>query len=104
MSLSALDQNHCRVLMFGGKGGVGKTTTCATTASLAQQGQRTLIISSDLTLRWRTSLRSNRGHETSIPGVPNLTAGDRSHEVSAAGRSILPEIYEGQHRFFVYAL
>ncbi|MCK4449745.1 MAG: arsenic-transporting ATPase, partial [Anaerolineae bacterium] len=32
MSLSELDHTNKRVLMFGGKGGVGKTTCSATTA------------------------------------------------------------------------
>lgn len=37
-----------RILLFTGKGGVGKTTCAAATAlKLAQQGQRTLILSSD---------------------------------------------------------
>ncbi len=50
MSLLRLERDQKRVLMFGGKGGVGKTTTSATTALyFAQAGQRTLIISSDLT-------------------------------------------------------
>jgi arsenite-transporting ATPase len=50
MSLSRLDLDKKRVLMFGGKGGVGKTTTSATTAlHFASAGLRTLIISSDLT-------------------------------------------------------
>ena len=50
MSLSALDHTDKRVLMFGGKGGVGKTT-CSATAALhyALLGRKTLIISSDLT-------------------------------------------------------
>ena len=37
-----------RLLLFGGKGGVGKTTMAAATAVwLADSGFRTLIISSD---------------------------------------------------------
>ncbi len=50
MSLSQLDGSNKRVLMFGGKGGGGKTTCSATTAlHYASLGRRTLIISSDLT-------------------------------------------------------
>ena len=50
VSLSGLDGSNKRVLMFGGKGGVGKTTCSATTAlHYASLGRRTLIISSDFT-------------------------------------------------------
>ncbi len=44
MSLASLDQDHVRVLMFGGKDGVGKTTTSAATAvRYSRAGRRTLI-------------------------------------------------------------
>ncbi len=50
MSLSDLDKANKRVLMLGGKGGVGKTTCSAATAlHFAATGKKTLIISSDLT-------------------------------------------------------
>jgi arsenite-transporting ATPase len=49
MSLATLNSSDKRVLMFGGKGGVGKTTSSAATAlHFAQAGRKTLIISSDL--------------------------------------------------------
>jgi arsenite-transporting ATPase len=74
MSLSGLDQAHKRVLMFGGKGGVGKTTTSATTAlHFASAGKRTLIISSDLTPSLSDIFEIEIGAtETPIPGVSNL--------------------------------
>jgi arsenite/tail-anchored protein-transporting ATPase len=74
MSLLDLEQAKKRVLMFGGKGGVGKTTTSATTAlHFATAGRRTLIISSDLTPSLSDILETEVGAtETSIPGVPNL--------------------------------
>ncbi len=41
---------NCKLIMFGGKGGVGKTTCAAATAlHFASIGQRTLIISTDAT-------------------------------------------------------
>ena len=60
--------------MFGGKGGVGKTTTSATTAlHFAARGKQTLIISSDLTPSLSDILETQIGAvETPIPGVPNL--------------------------------
>jgi len=60
--------------MFGGKGGVGKTTTSATTAlHFASQGRRTLIISSDLTPSLSDIFETGIGAaETPIRGVPHL--------------------------------
>jgi len=74
MSLAALDLAQRHVLMFGGKGGVGKTTTSATTAlHFAARGKQTLIISSDLTPSLSDILETQIGAvETPIPGVPNL--------------------------------
>jgi arsenite-transporting ATPase len=74
MSLSNLDRTHKRVLMFGGKGGVGKTTTSATTAlHFAAAGRRTLIISSDLTPSLSDIFETTIGAtETAIPDVPDL--------------------------------
>jgi arsenite-transporting ATPase len=74
MSLSSLEDAAKQVLMFGGKGGVGKTTTSATTAlHFASRGQRTLIISSDLTPSLSDIFETDIGAtETPIPGVPNL--------------------------------
>jgi arsenite-transporting ATPase len=61
-------------MMFGGKGGVGKTTSSATTAlHFAARGCRTLIISSDLTPSLSDIFEAQVGAaETPIPGVPNL--------------------------------
>ena len=74
MSLWNLNLTHKRVLMFGGKGGVGKTTTSATTAlHFASSGHRTLIISSDLTPSLSDIFETEIGAtETPVPGVPNL--------------------------------
>ena len=48
--LKRLDREQKRLIMIGGKGGVGKTT-CASAIALhfSQQGKKTLIISSDPT-------------------------------------------------------
>jgi len=63
-----------RVVMFGGKGGVGKTTASATTAlHFAAAGRRTLIISSDLSPSLSDIFETEIGStERSIPGVENL--------------------------------
>jgi arsenite-transporting ATPase len=74
MTLSSLEDTTKKVLMFGGKGGVGKTTTSATTAlHFASSGRRTLIISSDRTPSLSDIFETSIGAtETPIPGVPNL--------------------------------
>jgi len=76
MSLAGLQQTRKRVLMFGGKGGVGKTTTSATTAlHFASAGLRTLILSSDLTPSLSDIFEAEIGAiETAVPGVANLWA------------------------------
>jgi len=76
MSLSTLDQTNKRVLMFGGKGGVGKTTSSAATAlHYARAGRRTLIISSDLTPSLSDIFETEVGPtEKTVPRVENLYA------------------------------
>ncbi|MCS7281852.1 MAG: ArsA family ATPase [Anaerolineae bacterium] len=73
-NLSELERNPRRVLMFGGKGGVGKTTSSAATAlHFARRGFRTLIISSDLTPSLSDIFETEIGPtERPIPGVENL--------------------------------
>lgn len=74
MSLATLDQDQRHVLMFGGKGGVGKTTTSATTAlHFAARGKQTLIISSDLMPSLSDIFETQIGAvETPISAVSNL--------------------------------
>lgn len=62
--------------MFGGKGGVGKTTTSATTAlHFAAAGLRTLLVTSDRTPSLSDIFETPIGAtETPIPGVPHLWA------------------------------
>jgi arsenite-transporting ATPase len=71
MSLATLDK---RVIMFSGKGGVGKTTTSATTAlHYALAGKKTLIISSDLAPSLSDIFETEIGpRETPISKVPGL--------------------------------
>jgi arsenite-transporting ATPase len=62
--------------MFGGKGGVGKTTSSAATAlHYAQAGRRTLIISSDLTPSLSDIFETEIGPtEKPVSGVEDLYA------------------------------
>lgn len=75
-TLNALDREDKRVIMFGGKGGVGKTTTSSATAlHFALAGKKTLLISSDLTPSLSDIFETTIGPtETRIPGAENLSA------------------------------
>ena len=103
MSLSSLEDAAKQVLMFGGKGGVGKTTTSATTAlHFASRGRRTLIISSDLTPSLSDIFETDIGAtETPIPGVPNLWALEIDPDEVMRRWKIKfgPEIYEASQVF-----
>jgi len=98
MSLSELDHTNKRVLMFGGKGGVGKTTCSATTALYyAATGRKTLIISSDLTPSLSDIFEMEVGTaETPVNGVENLYALEISpDEVMTRWKEKFgPEVYE----------
>jgi arsenite-transporting ATPase len=74
MPLTALTDSDLRVVMFGGKGGVGKTTTSAATAlHYVRQGRKTLIVSSDLAPSLSDIFETNIGsNETPIGGVSGL--------------------------------
>ncbi len=68
---------NLKMVMFGGKGGVGKTT-CASTSAIwaAEQGRNTLIISTDPAHSLGDSLGMELppGEPTPVIGVKNLTA------------------------------
>lgn len=103
MSLSSLEHEQKRVLMFGGKGGVGKTTTSATTAlHFADQGRRTLIVSSDLTPSLSDILETAIGaDETPIPGVANLSGLEIDPDEVMRRWKVKfgPEVYEASRVF-----
>ena len=68
---------NLKIIMFGGKGGVGKTT-CASSSAIwaAEHGRNTLIISTDPAHSLGDSLGIDLppGEATPIPGINNLTA------------------------------
>jgi arsenite-transporting ATPase len=82
-SLARLDNEQKRLIMIGGKGGVGKTT-CASAIALhfSLQGKKTLIISSDPTPSLSDIFERDIGDkETPIPDVPNLYGIEISSDV-----------------------
>ncbi len=76
MTLMELDRAERRVLMFGGKGGVGKTTSSAAAAlHYAMHGRQTLIITSDYTPSLSDIFEVEIGpREKAIRRVENLFA------------------------------
>lgn len=98
MSLSELNDSSKRVLMFGGKGGVGKTTCSATTAlHFATSGRRTLIISSDLTPSLSDIFEMEIGpSEKPVEGVDDLYALEIGPDevMRRWKKKFGPEIYE----------
>lgn len=89
-------------LFFTGKGGVGKTSAaCATAVSLADQGEKVLLVSTDPASNLQDVFSmelTNKG--TVIPAVPNLTvanldpvqaAAEYRESVLAPYRGVMPE-------------
>lgn len=69
-------QRQTQFMFFSGKGGVGKTSmACATAVHLAEQGETTLIVTTDPASNLADVFDQEIGHrEVSIRGVPNLRA------------------------------
>ena len=97
-SLSGIDTREKRLVMVGGKGGVGKTTCAAAIAlHMADEGRKTLILSSDPTPSLSDIFEVDVGtKETPIHDVQNLTALEISSEavLSKWKERFGPEIYE----------
>ena len=97
-SLDLLNQDPKRLIMIGGKGGVGKTT-CASAIALhfSLKGKKTLIISSDPTPSLSDIFEMQIGHqETPIQTLSNLWGIEISSEVVLQRWKdrFGPEIYE----------
>ena len=83
-----------RLLLFGGKGGVGKTTTSASTAVwLADSGLKVLLVSSDPAHSTSDSLGVELGSEpTPVEGVPGLFGLELNPEAKLS--SFMPKLGE----------
>ena len=84
MALTGLKENALKLILFGGKGGVGKTT-CATSTGfyLSSQGFKTLLISTDPAHSLSDSLGQEIGSEIKeVKGVKNLSALEISAEIA----------------------
>ena len=81
-SLSYLDNMKPRIVMFCGKGGVGKTTTASATAlHFAKKGKRTLLLSTDPSPSLSDILEVDvKGNITKIQSVSGLAAVELDYE------------------------
>ncbi len=81
-----LGQSMARLLLFGGKGGVGKTTTSTSTAlGLAESGLRVLLVSSDPAHSTSDSLGVSLGPEpTPVEGIDGLYGLELDPEVKVS--------------------
>ena len=75
-----------RLLLFGGKGGVGKTTTSTSTAlGLAESGLKVLLVSSDPAHSTSDSLGVSLGPElTPVEGIDGLYGLELDPEVKVS--------------------
>ncbi|MBW2120545.1 MAG: ArsA family ATPase [Deltaproteobacteria bacterium] len=97
-SLSKLDSEHGKLILIGGKGGVGKTTCAAAVAlHFSEIGRKTLVISSDPTPSLSDIFECSIGdRETAVTGVDGLYGIEISSEIvlDMWRKRFGPEIYE----------
>ena len=97
-TLLELDSQNNRLIMIGGKGGVGKTTCAAAIAlHFSDTGRKTLVISSDPTPSLSDIFETSIGdRETPIHDIPGLYGIEISSDVvlDMWRRRFGPEIYE----------
>lgn len=82
-SLRFLDVERPRIVMFCGKGGVGKTTTASATAiHFSERGLKTLLLSTDPTPSLSDILELDvRGEITPVKGVEGLEAVELDYDI-----------------------
>lgn len=82
MKTETLEIHESKIVMFCGKGGVGKTTCASATAiHYASEGKRTLLISTDPSPSLTDILEINvMGDITEVPGVHNLKAVELNYD------------------------
>jgi arsenite-transporting ATPase len=75
MPLAGLEQNELKLIIFGGKGGVGKTVSAISTAFELSKNHRTLLISTDPAHSISDCLEQEVGfHILKVKGKENLDA------------------------------
>ena len=86
MALTGLREPALKLILFGGKGGVGKTTCAASAALYCAQGAKTLLISTDPAHSLADSLGQAIGNTIRpVKGVENLSALEINAEKAMTG-------------------
>ena len=81
MALTGLEKDGLKLILFGGKGGVGKTTCASSTGLYLSKDFKTLLISTDPAHSLADSLGQEiRGEIEEVKGVKNLSALEISAE------------------------
>ena len=81
MGLIGLTKTSLKLILFGGKGGVGKTTCASSTGLYLSEDFKTLLISTDPAHSLADSLGQEiRGEIREVKGVKNLSALEISAE------------------------
>jgi len=81
MALTGLKENALKLILFGGKGGVGKTTCASSTGFYLARDFKTLLISTDPAHSLSDSLGQKIGDEIKeVKGTKNLSALEISAE------------------------
>lgn len=94
MALAGLIEEGLKLILFGGKGGVGKTTCASSTGLYLAKDFKTLLVSTDPAHSLSDSLGQNIGDEISeIKGIRNLSAVEASAEKALSKFKIE---YEGE--------
>ncbi|MEK7274705.1 MAG: ArsA family ATPase [Candidatus Desantisbacteria bacterium] len=74
MGLTGLEENRLKLILFGGKGGVGKTTCASSTGIRLSKDFKTLIFSTDPAHSLADSLGENIGDEVKeVNSIKNLS-------------------------------
>ncbi|MDP2940166.1 MAG: ArsA family ATPase [Candidatus Omnitrophota bacterium] len=96
MPLTGLKEDALKLILFGGKGGVGKTTCASSTGFYLAKDYKTLLISTDPAHSLSDSLGQEIGSEIKeVKGVKNLSALEISAEKALSNFKIK---YEAQIR------
>ncbi|MFH1519617.1 MAG: ArsA family ATPase, partial [Candidatus Omnitrophota bacterium] len=94
MALTGLKEDSLKMILFGGKGGVGKTTCASSTGLYLAKDFRTLLISTDPAHSLSDSLGQEIGSEIKeVKGIKNLSALEISAEKALSKFKVK---YEGQ--------
>jgi arsenite-transporting ATPase len=75
MAITGLEDSDLKLIIFGGKGGVGKTSCAVATAMALSENFSTLLISTDPAHSLSDSLEQQIGFKVvKVDGIPNLSA------------------------------